>query len=471
MRDLLLGRPVRDVDLALDGDARRLRGRARGAARRRLHRPSAIRHLHAGACRRRAPRRRRDAPRSLRRRRRSARGRVGRVDRGGPRAAATSPSTRWRSSFAAGNASDRPLRRAEGPRTPPDPLPAPRLARGRSDAGPAGGAVRRPARVPNRARGAPPDRRGDRGRRLRRRLRRPVAARARPHPLGRGPGEGAAPSREPRRSTARSRRRWRAPRPERATRGWRAVPADPARAGSATFSPGWRLLRRARSVGSPIGCRSPAASARRSSLAAGAPATVSAGLASLAPSRRRRLVARSRRRTRPGRRGAARPRDARAVLDAFAARDRAALGISGADLVSPRIAPGPAIGRALAADARGPRGREDRAGRGARLRAGRRPSAGEARARLRRGPRGGPGDAHADARRRDRPSAPSGSGSPTRATTVSRSFATARSSGRRAGGTRTRSSETASATRSSRSTASSSPGRTSGRSRPTGAPG
>ena len=42
-------------------------------------------------------------------------------------------------------------------------------------------------------------------------------------------------------------------------------------------------------------------------------------------------------------------RDARALLAAFAARDRTALAMTGADLVARGVAPGPAIGRALAA--------------------------------------------------------------------------------------------------------------------------
>ena len=79
VRDALLGRAPRDLDLVVEGDAADGRTAAgRGAAG-----PRALRH--GDDRRRRQPRRR--PPRALRAARRAARGRARRADRGGPRAA------------------------------------------------------------------------------------------------------------------------------------------------------------------------------------------------------------------------------------------------------------------------------------------------------------------------------------------------------------------------------------------------
>jgi tRNA nucleotidyltransferase (CCA-adding enzyme) len=74
-----------------------------------------------------------------------------------------------------------------------------------------------------------------------------------------------------------------------------------------------------------------------------------AGLASLPPSKRRRLVRGLSVDEALAARALLGTRDARALAEAFAARDRTVLAISGADLLARGVEPGPAVGRALEA--------------------------------------------------------------------------------------------------------------------------
>ena len=74
-----------------------------------------------------------------------------------------------------------------------------------------------------------------------------------------------------------------------------------------------------------------------------------AGLATLAPSKRRRLVRGLSADEAFAARALVGARDARALAEAFAARARTVLAISGADLLARGVEPGPAVGRALEA--------------------------------------------------------------------------------------------------------------------------